>query len=213
MMRRHETVQLSRSWFRLCRVFVAVFACAAPVSAINLQLTASDIDRALTTARGTERERTRFHAPYIQHLDTPTVQSIEVISEFRRVVMIAEDHILRGDRGFAFSPRLAAQAVQPWNNRVAVLARIRFHPLNTYVTLPGIEVSLDGPNADAALIGVRKEPIYGFVSSPDEQASLLGAIAEGVFDAALIGQSERNAIVRLDGKELVVVRLDFSAVE
>jgi hypothetical protein len=213
MTRTYDGRWLSVSWFRLFRGFVVLFACAAPSAAMDLQLTTADVDRALIIARGTERERERFHAPYIQQLDSPTVESIEIISEFRRVVLVAEEHILRGDRAFAYSSRLAADAVKPWSNRVGILARLRFHPLNTYVTLPDIEVVLDGPKADAALIGVRKAPLHGFVSSPDERAPLMGAIAEGVFDAAMIGRTERNVIVRVDGKTVAVAQLDFGSVE
>jgi hypothetical protein len=186
---------------------------AAPLDAINRQLSNDDIDRALVIARERERERAAFHAPYIHQLDTPTVQSIEVITEFRRVVLLAEDKILRGDRAFAYSSRAAAEAVKPWNNRVSVLARLRFHPLNTYVTVPNVEVILDGPNAEAAFIGVLKEPQYALTVSPGEQAALVGATVEGVFDAALIGRTERTVVLRLDGKPLVNTRLDFRAVE
>jgi hypothetical protein len=204
------------SCFRFVRVFVVicfVLASLVPVDAIKLQLTNADIDRALVIARGRDGERAQFHAPYIEQLNTPTVQSIEIVSEFRRVVLLAEDHILRGDRGFAYSTRMAGDAVQPWKGRVSLVTRLRFHPLNTYVSVPNIEITVDGLNADAALIGVLKEPQYSMTSAPGEQAALVGAVAEGVFDAALIGQTERTVIVRLDGKQLITARLDFRAIE
>jgi hypothetical protein len=188
-------------------------AALVPVAALNLQLTTADIERALVIARGRDGERARFHAPYIQNLNHSTVQSVEIISEFRRVVLLAEDHILRGDRGFAYSPRLAEDGVKPWKGRVSVLTRLRFHPLNTYVGVPNIEIAVDGANAEAALIGVLKEPQYALTSAPGEQAALVGATAEGVFDAALIGQTERTVTMKLDGKVLVTARLDFRAVE
>lgn len=194
---------------------VAGLLCGATLTleAIKLQLATDDIDRALVIARGREGERARFHAPYVQNLDTPAVQSIEVISEFRRVVLLAEEHILRGDRAFAYSMRMAGDAIQPWKGRVSLVARLRFHPMNTYVSLPSIEITVDGPNADAALIGVLKEPQYAFSSAPGDQAAIVGAVAEGVFDAALIGQTERTVTVRMDGKELARVKLDFADIE
>ena len=183
------------------------------LDAIRFSLSPADIERALLIAREREAERVRFHAPYIHNVNTATVQSIEIISEFRRVVLLAEEHILRGDRGFAYSTRIAGDAVKAWKGRVSVVARLRFHPMNTYVALPTIEMALDGPNAEEALVGVLKDPQYAFVGKPGEQAAITGAVAEGVFDAALVGQTERTVTVKLDGKTLLAARLDFRTVE
>jgi hypothetical protein len=93
----------------VCVFAVALFV--VPLQAVRLELTTSDIERALGIARDQERERARFHAPYIRQTNDATVQSIEIISLFRRVVLVAEDHILRGDRAFAYSARITEQAV------------------------------------------------------------------------------------------------------
>jgi hypothetical protein len=206
------------SCFRPFRVFVVSYLVIAaglvPLDAIKLQLTTDDIDRALVIAREPERDRARFHEPYVQRLDTPTVQSIEVISEFRRVVLLAEEQILRGNRAFAYSTRSAGDAVHAWRGRVSIVARLRFHPMNTYAALPNIEITVDGPNADAALIGVLKDPVLALGSgAPGEQVPIIGAVAEAVFDAALIGQTERTATLTLDGKVLLRTALDFARVE
>lgn len=200
-----------------CLRAVAVIALAltlgADAAAINLNLTPDDIDRALLIARSTDRERARFHEQYIHPLDDATVQSVEIITEFRRTVLIAEERILRGERSFAYSIRLAGEALKPWKNRVSVVARLRFHPLNTYVNVPDVEVQLDGPNAEAAYIGVIQDPQYALTVSPGEQAALVGATIEAVFEADQIGQTERTAVVRLDGKPLAVLGLNFASVE
>jgi hypothetical protein len=196
---------------------VAVTAVAAitPARAINLSLTSSDIERALTVARDQDRARERFHTAYVLIVDDPFVERIEIVTEYRRVVTLAEDHIRRGDRAFAYSGRLAAIALEPWRNRVSVLARLRFHPHNAYVDVPRVEVSVDGPNADLALIGVLKEPIFSMAdpANPGSGVGILGAVAEGVFDAKLIGQTRRTVTVRMDGKVLITRQLDFGAVE
>jgi hypothetical protein len=200
-------------WFRALTIVSLAVMLAADAAAINLNLTQEDIDRALVLARSTDRERARFHEQYIHRLDNPTVQSVEIVTEFRRMVLIAEERILRGDRAFAYSTRLAAEALKPWKDRVSIVARLRFHPLNTYVTVPDVEVLLDGPNAEAAFVGVLKEPQYAMTVSPGEQAALVGATIEGVFEASRIGQTERTVVLRLDGKPLAVVGLDFAEVE
>ncbi len=193
---------------------VLVAAAAESIPAIRLTFTPADIERALAIARDRETERARLHARYIHALNDATVQSVEVITEFRRVVLLAEDRILKGDRGFAYSTRLAEEALQPWKGRVSVVARLRFHPLNTYVSLPDIDVALDGPRAAEARIGVLKDPILALASGKQgERVPLMGAVAEAVFEAAVIGQTARTATVRLDGREVGRVTLDFGAVE
>lgn len=209
---RNRHLRISRSPYLqiLCLVLVIV----APVRAINLNVSAVDVERALLLGRERDAARARFHAPYLVSLNDPFIQSLEVVTEFRRLVLVVEEHIAKGDRNFAYSARQVQDAVAPWKGRVAVLARLRFHPLNTYIDIPKIEITLDGPGAATALIGVRKEPLLGFASgAPGEFIPILGAIGEGVFDAAIVGQSQRNVSVRLDGKELIVKRLDFAAIE
>jgi hypothetical protein len=202
---------MSFSCFRFIRAFAVVFVCVAQVDALNLQLTPSDIDRALTNARQRESERARFHAPYVTTFSGPFVERIEIVTEFRRVVLLAEDHILKGDRGFAYSTRLAQEAVRPWNRRVSLIARIRFHPQNNYITVPPVEVAVDGPNVDTAFVGVLRDPLYALSDQPG--APLAGAVVEAVFDANVIGQTQRTVTVRLDAKALAAARLDFRALE
>ena len=159
-----------------------------PLDAINLSLSPADIERALTIARDQDRVRERFHAAYITPINDPFVEWIEIVSEFRRVVVIAEDRIAKGDRAFAYSARLAGDAASIWKNRVSVKARLRFHPHNVYVDVPDVDISVDGPDAEAARIGVLKEPVLSF-AEPGMPAGVIGAVAEGVFDAKLIADA------------------------
>jgi hypothetical protein len=70
---------------------------------IQLDVIASDIDRA------------PIHAPYITTLDSEFLERVEIVTEFRRIVLLAEDHILKGDHAFAYSSRIAGEAARPWN--------------------------------------------------------------------------------------------------
>jgi hypothetical protein len=202
-----------------CRAVFAVISLAwllgSVTAAINLNLSPLDIDRALTIGRASDTERARFHAPYITTLaDNPVVQRIEIVTELRRYVLFAESEIKKGERLNAHSVRLATEAVAPWKNRVSIVAHLRFHPLNTYVDVPQIQIELDGPGAAQALIGVLKDPVLSFPSGvPGERLPVLGARADGVFDATIIGQTQRNATVSVDGKEVAFARLDFARVE
>src|SRR5690606_25493720 len=109
---------------------LAVILASSTAGAIKLDVTRLDVERALAIARSSDAERARFHAPYIVAVDTPFVDRVELISPYRRVVLLAEQHISKGDRAFAYSITRAYEASRVWSNRVAVVARVRFHPQN-----------------------------------------------------------------------------------
>lgn len=188
---------------------VAVVAVQAlPLAAIDLDVTPEDIERALAIARSTDAERARFHAPYIRTLDVPFVETVEVVSEFRRVVLLAEERARKGDRLFGYSVSQTTQALGPWRRRVSIVARMRFHPLNTYVAVPEVDVGLEG--VDAGRVGVLREPILALPSAqPGDRQPILGALVEGVFEAEAVAEGEHVCIVRLDGQEVARVTLDL----
>ena len=185
--------------------------CGAPVDALKIDIALADIDRALTIARSTEAERARFHAQYIQRIDTPFVERAEVVSEFRRVVLMAEEQIARGDRSFAYSTTRANDALHVFRRRVSIIAHVRFHPLNNYVSAPPVSMALVGN--EPALIGVRRDPVFGFAAKPGEAAAVMGAVLDASFEAEALGQARREFVVVLDGKELGRVMFDMSALE
>lgn len=190
---------------------LSVLVCTAVPAALKIDISPADVDRALTIARATESERMRFHTPYIQHVNTPFVERAEVISELRRVVLMAEEQIARGDRFFAYSTTRANDALQVFRRRVSIRARIRFHPLNNYVSVPPVALSMVGN--EAALIGVAREPVYGFPVEAGAAAPLLGAVVEGTFEAEAIGQATREFSVTLNGKELGRFEFDFAKLD
>ena len=70
-----------------------------------LSMNGMDIERAQQMARGRESERQQFHRRYVIDLQDATVTQFEVITEFRRLVLITEEHILRGDWMFSRGTR------------------------------------------------------------------------------------------------------------
>jgi hypothetical protein len=191
---------------------VVVLTVTPPLSAIDLDVTTQDVERALSIARDRDAERARFHAPYIKKLDTAEVETVEVVSEFRRYVLSTEEHIRKGERKFSFSTALAQQALAPWKTRLAIIARLRFHPQNRYITVPAAEIALVGN--DRALIGVLKDPIMGLSSGRASDGSpLMGAVVEGVFDAVVVGEGVREFVVRLEGREVARVTFDLRTLE
>ena len=193
-------------------ILVALARVPAPLAAIDLDVTPADIERALAIARSTDVERARFHAPYIVEMNTSAIERIEAITELRRVVLLAEDRIRKGDRGFSYSVSQAQYAASPWKRRVAIVARMRFHPQNNYVGVPNVDLSLEGANG--VPIGVLKEPILSLPSGvAGERLPVLGAVVEGVFDATTVGQTTREVVVRLEKKEVARRRIDLGRID
>jgi hypothetical protein len=189
-------------------------ASSVHVSALKIDIDHADIERALTIARSRELERAQFHAPYVQNVNTQFIERVEAISELRRVVLMAEEQMARGDRFFAYSSMRANTALQVFRRRVSILARVRFHPQNNYVGVPPVTISLIGN--ERALIGVKVEPMYApGAGKPGlhEVAPILGAVVDGSFDAAALAQAKREFRISLDGRELGRVAFDFAAIE
>src|SRR5204862_4399305 len=66
--------------------------------ALVITLGSTEIERAQQMARSREAERAQFHRRYLFDLPGDTVTQLEVITEFRRLVMITEDHLRLGDQ-------------------------------------------------------------------------------------------------------------------
>ena len=190
----------------------ALLMLSVQVDALKIAITSADVDRAMVSARSREADRERFHGPYIQVVNTPFIERVEVVSELRRVVLLAEERAARGDRFFGYSVTRATDALQVWRRRVAIVARVRFHPQNNYVDAPPVTIRLAGN--DGALIGVRRDAILALPAGrTGEFVPVMGAVVEGVFEAEALGQSVRDFVIELEGRELGRVTFDFATIE
>lgn len=108
-------------WSLLAIVFIVLLREHA--DAINLTINRADIERALALMRWphTAELRARFHDPYLVLIDgrlnavAVTVQQIEIITEFRRLVLIAEGHSgLNDSFGGRGGLSDAEHALRPW---------------------------------------------------------------------------------------------------
>src|SRR5262245_24535715 len=73
------------------------------------------VEFALRVARGTTAERVAFHAGYRSVASDPGVEHVEVITELRRLVLLAETGSASGD-GWR-DAREAADALEPYRGR------------------------------------------------------------------------------------------------
>jgi hypothetical protein len=190
-------------------------ACAAV--ALVVSMSANDVERSLAMARARDAERQQFHSRYIFNLTDPAVTQIEVITDFRRLVMIAEDHVFRGDFMFTRGVREGEQALAPTRGTLTLRALVRFSPLNTFAVLPDYALAVGSPSAGTLIpVNTRITPT---MSTPFKNrqgrtlSSLIGATLESNLPAAGIGQTPRPVVVTLDSKEVTRVTVDFGKLE
>ncbi len=123
-------------------VLVAAVAglCPAPAHPAPAdQLGRSDLAEAV--ALGLSRDEARraaFHAQYVQRLGGPLVESLEVVTEFRRAVLLAEERARQGEAAWAVER--AAAALDEYRGRLDLVLHLRFDPLNAYRAMPRVNV-------------------------------------------------------------------------
>ena len=195
---------------RITLALAGAALCVGTAAAVDFDVTDADIERIVTKVRGTDRERALFHAPYIISIDKALIESLEVITETRRVAIIAEEYILRGDRAFAYSVTKMRGATTPWKQRVSIVARLRFHPMHRYVTVPPADIVLAGLEP----IGKANDPLWSSVPiEPGGPASMYGVRVEATYEVILVGQRDREIALTLERKEIARTRFDFGRVE
>jgi hypothetical protein len=182
--------------------------------ALVLSMSGTETERALALARARDGERQQFHRPYIVDLPGPVVSQIEVVTEFRRLVIIAEEHVLRGDWMFTRSPRAAGEALASTRGMVTLRAQVRFSPLNTFIESPPYGLAM-GAGAAAPLepVVTRLTPQFSVPFRTRDGrtlTSLIGATLEASVAAPRIGQGTWVIAVTLDGKEVARTMVDFS---
>jgi hypothetical protein len=192
--------------------FVALIVTTRPANALLVSLDRADIRRALELAQWprTDQDRARFHAPYLVRVNgrpvrQASVDSIETITEFRRMVLIAEEHARMNDT-FARGGRIqeAEQALERYRGRVSIVAHLRFGPLVPRV--PDVDVGFVDPNAPRP-VDVRRAPIYSV------DGTLIGADIEAVFTSASVGQTTHTLVARVGDEELARVTINFRTLD
>lgn len=196
-------------------VLFAVLAQGA-IGAINVQLTQDDIRRATELVRfpHTDVERAQFHKRYTIAVNGPVVEyfaveKIEVITPFRRMELIAEEHARINDLFARGGLQDAEEAIRPWRDLVSIVANLRFDLTRAILGVPETDVTLEGPGL-VFPITIKNSLIY---SGSGDQTWLVGGLIEAVFDVREVGQTTRPVVVRWNGKEVARVAVNFAAME
>ena len=176
-----------------------------------LSLRDTDVERAVALARWptSDAARARFHTMYVTRFPVPgtpagpAVESIEVVTEFRRAELIAEAHERLHDMFARGGYQDAIDAVKPWRGQVSIVARVRFGLVT--VGTPNIGVSLTGDTAPTPL-STKMTPIYA-------NDAIVGGDFEVFFASAAVGQSKRIVSVRSNGAEIARAPVDFGVID
>ena len=200
---------------RLSGLVVAVLLVfERPMIGLIEQPTDRDFASALNMASTSETLRAHFHAPYIVPLKDAIIEQLDVITEYRRLVLAAEEQLKAGNwmlgrGGFDQKGRTLKDQLQPFAGQVSIRARLRFHPHNSYVMLPPFDILLGEPTL-VAQQSIRTPHVIPASGDGKTRDFIAGATIEITFDAREIG--DRALPVRLvsEGRELARAAVDFA---
>jgi len=185
---------------------------AASARALVKEMREPDLQRALVLARWptSDAERARFHERYTFPINGPTIeyfalQKAELITEFRHLELIAEQHARINDMFGRGGTKDVEDALQPWRGRLTVVLSLAFD-ISRYITgPPELRLAFDGPTI-LLPADVKSTGVY----SREKKPILLGATIEAEFDSGPIGQEMRNLLIYRSGREIARVAVDFA---
>ncbi|HET7694422.1 MAG TPA: hypothetical protein VFK57_01840 [Vicinamibacterales bacterium] len=137
------------------------------------------------------------------------VDSAEVITEFRRAVLIVRERARLGE--FGFTERDLTVAMTPHLGLVTFIVQARLNPLHTYATAPAYELYIEtGPlTPPLAAREARRDPVYalGGIGAP-----LIGVRLEITIPRAQIEAAPRPELILTDERASVLwrSRIDLS---
>jgi hypothetical protein len=201
-------------------VLVAAGLCAAARASdpFTTSIGTASIERAIALGRSSDRAaRQRFHDAYLIRLNDPLLDRLEIVTEFRRVVLATEDRARAGD--IDWGPRQAADMLRPWRGRISLILHVTFPPNNVYRRMPRFDIVLYGrPQTRAA---GRIEPLDRLETPrylPGQPAPpgtpILGGMIQATF--AVLALDQRGVClggIAFEGREVRRVDIDFGRVE
>jgi hypothetical protein len=151
-----------------------------------------------------------FNAGY-QLAPAGPVSRAEVITEFRRAVMIVREHANQGEYGF--TERDLERAIAPYRGLVTLVIDVQLNPLNTFVKAPAynLYIQTGATTKPLAPRNFERTALFGVpMASPG--SPLTGVRLSGTFSVADIENAAAPAVVVVDDKGdiLWTARLDLS---
>lgn len=162
----------------------AAFAVGASAGPQTLDSTA--LDEALRLSR-TRRpaDLDTFNSRYIVVTGGPGQPKVEVITEFRRAVLLGLEQTNLGN--YTWSPTNLARAVAKYEGLTSVRAEVWLSPAHLYVGTPAYRMDVyDARNRTVMPVEEKRDPIFSAVTGAGETSSMTGVTLETIYrDAAL----------------------------
>ena len=198
-------------------VAAAFLLAHARVGALTEVLTDRDYAYAISIANGSDGTRSLFHAPYVLTVNDPTIERLEIITEFRRFVLAAEDQLKAGNwmmarGGYDQKGRTLKDLLRPLEGQVSIRARLRFHPHNNYVTLPPFDILIGEPTL-LAINAIRTPHVTPASGERGTRDVIDGATIEVFYNAPTIKNRTLPIRMFFEGKEVTRVSVDFSRIQ
>jgi hypothetical protein len=205
----------------------------APLRAVDLNLDREAIDQAIVFGRqATRGERQAFHDGYLRTPATD-VRRVSVVTEYRRVVLLMEEKRRILDRNYGV--RQMTEALRPWRGLIEIIVELQFHPQNTYVRVPPVDVllvPLDAPGEPMPLVAddTDRQPRFGLFWEPTPVDApwwpfpppntpilggaepLTGGWVHARFEARGLTRGRYEVAVKNGGESLGRVQFDFGAI-
>jgi hypothetical protein len=135
------------------------------------------------------------------------IDRAEIVTEFRRAVLIARDHVLMGD--YQFHREELEKKLLPFKGLVTFIVQVRLHPHHAFVKAPAYDLYIGtGPrSAPIASTGVKRQPVYHQGGGP-----IIAVRLEASFPRAEFTRSAMPQLIVTDDKAEILwqARLDLS---
>ena len=197
-------------------LLVAALLAGAVVSGFEQALNPRLIDEAVSIGQSRiDSVRTRFHQPYRLQVGRAPIDYIDVVTPFRRVVLLTEERTQLGIRGF--TQREATAALGNQSSVVELRVDMTFHPQNAFVGVPAYDVEIVTVSPAARLIpgNVERIPRYSarIETGSGGQPLVGGTIVASFPIDTLNGAGAYEVVVSEKGKELGRAGVNFAGLK
>lgn len=204
-----------------------------PAGAVDVHLDREAIDEAIVFARqATRSERAAFHDGYLRS-PGGEVRRVSIVTEYRRVVLLMEEKMRVLDRNYGV--RQMTAAIAPFRGLIEIIVELQFHPQNSYVQVPLVDVllvplDLAGTPMPLVAEATDRRPRFGLFWEPTPADApwwpfppptapvlggtepLTGGWVHARFDAAGFARGRYEVAVKNGGESLGRVQFDFGAI-
>ena len=152
-----------------------------------------------------------FNAQYIVVKGGPGRPKVEVITEFRRAVLLGREQADLGN--YSWSPTNLARAVAKYEGLTSLRAEVWLSPAHLYVGTPAYRMDLyDGRQRTVMPVQEKRDPIFNAIAS-GEVSTMTGVTLETIYGNNVLREPGCCLIRIVDpkGEAVVQKQVEFAA--